>query len=64
MPEELAQTQEVFLTGTAVEVTPVSEIGEYRFTPGEITFGLLKAYDDLVSRRGQFAPQAAVAAAE
>ena len=27
MPEELVRTQEVFLTGTAVEVTPVGEIG-------------------------------------
>ncbi len=48
MPEELARTQEVFLTGTAVEVTPVSEIDHYKFTPGEITRDLLTAYDDLV----------------
>jgi branched-chain amino acid aminotransferase len=33
-PEELATFSECFLTGTAAEVTPVSEIGEYRFTPG------------------------------
>ena len=51
MPEELANTQEVFLTGTAVEVTPVSEIGDYRFKPGEITFNLMQAYDNLVNRR-------------
>src|SRR3546814_17807319 len=36
-PEELAKTQEVFLTGTAVEVTPVAEIDKYRFAAGEIT---------------------------
>src|SRR3546814_3527670 len=30
-PEELAKTQEVFLTGTAVEVTPVAEIDDSRF---------------------------------
>ncbi len=44
MPDELARTQEVFLTGTAVEVTPVSEIDQYRFTPGEITRDLMTAY--------------------
>lgn len=51
MPEELAHTQEFFLTGTAVEVTPVREIGPYRFQVGEITRELLTAYDDLVNRR-------------
>jgi len=36
MPDELAKAQEVFLTGTAAEVTPVREIDKYRFTPGTI----------------------------
>ncbi|MGH8134206.1 MAG: aminotransferase class IV, partial [Steroidobacteraceae bacterium] len=36
MPEELGKAQEVFLTGTAAEVTPVAEIGPYKFTPGPI----------------------------
>ncbi|MBI1245471.1 MAG: branched-chain amino acid aminotransferase [Alphaproteobacteria bacterium] len=36
-PDELSKAQEVFLTGTAAEITPVGEIGEYRFTPGAIT---------------------------
>ncbi|HWT61009.1 MAG TPA: branched-chain amino acid aminotransferase, partial [Ochrobactrum sp.] len=36
MPEEMATFTECFLCGTAAEVTPVSEIGKYRFTPGEI----------------------------
>lgn len=49
-PEELAKTQEVFLTGTAAEVTPVGEIGEYRFTPGAITAALIADYDALVGR--------------
>lgn len=39
-PDELAKAQEVFLTGTAAEITPVGEIGEYRFTPGAITKAL------------------------
>lgn len=44
-PEELADASEVFLTGSAVEVTPVKEIGDYTFTPGEITRTLLEDYD-------------------
>jgi|SRR5690625_2957535 len=60
-PEELARTQEVFLTGTAVEVTPVREIalsqGTYHFTPGEITRNLLQDYDALV--QGGAAPASA-----
>jgi branched-chain amino acid aminotransferase len=51
MPDELAKTQEIFITGTAVEVTPISEIDEHRFTPGEITKTLMTAYDDLVNNR-------------
>ncbi len=50
MPEELAEASEVFLTGTAVEVTPVREIGDYRFTPGEITRVLMEDYDAEVRR--------------
>ncbi len=49
-PEELAKTQEVFLTGTAVEVTPVAEIGEYKFEAGEITRNLMNDYDALVRK--------------
>ncbi len=33
-PEELGKTDEVFLVGSAAEVTPVGEIGDYKFTPG------------------------------
>jgi branched-chain amino acid aminotransferase len=49
-PEELATTQEVFLTGTAVEVTPVAEIDNYRFSAGEITRNLMNDYDALVRK--------------
>lgn len=48
MPEEFAKTQEVFVTGTAAEVTPVSEIDDYTFTVGDITRTLLEDYDGLV----------------
>ena len=47
-PEELANTQEVFLTGTAAEVTPVGQIGDHRFTPGRVCETLVKDYDALV----------------
>jgi branched-chain amino acid aminotransferase len=36
MSEEMAKASECFITGTAAEVTPVSEAGPYRFTPGEV----------------------------
>jgi branched-chain amino acid aminotransferase len=45
MPEEFARAQEVFLTGSAAEVTPVGEIGPYRFTPGEVCKVLAEDYD-------------------
>ncbi|MEJ5019920.1 branched-chain amino acid aminotransferase [Ochrobactrum vermis] len=44
MPEELADFSECFLCGTAAEVTPVSEIGQYRFMPSEITNVLMNDY--------------------
>jgi branched-chain amino acid aminotransferase len=50
MPEELGRTDEVFITGTAVEVTPVREIGEYNFEVGPVTRDLLTAYDAMVQR--------------
>ena len=50
-PEEFARTQEVFLTGTAAEVTPVGEIDQYRFTPGAVTKALMEDYDALVRRK-------------
>lgn len=44
MPEELADFDECFLTGTAAEVTPVSQVGEFNFTPGEACRTLVEAY--------------------
>ena len=47
-PEEMADFTECFLTGSAAEVTPVSEIGEYRFKPGQLSESLMNAYADEV----------------
>ena len=45
LPEELGQFEECFLTGTAAEVTPVSEIGDdVRYTPGKACQTLIDAY--------------------
>jgi branched-chain amino acid aminotransferase len=48
MPEEMAQATEAFLVGTAAEVTPVRQIGDYAFTPGAITSTLVDEYGKLV----------------
>lgn len=45
MPEEMSSFEQAFLTGTAAEVSPLSEIGPYRFEVGEITKTLMHAYD-------------------
>ncbi len=63
MPDELAHTDEVFITGTAVEVTPVKEIDQYSFTVGETTRKLLRAYDALVQRPHDLAAAARASAA-
>jgi branched-chain amino acid aminotransferase len=49
MPEELAGFEQCFLTGTAAEITPVSEIGADRFVPGEITETLMNDFTALVN---------------
>ncbi len=46
--EELPRASEVFLCGTAAEVTPVREIAGHLYTPGPITETLLREYDGLV----------------
>lgn len=48
-PEEMAGFEQCFLTGTAAEVTPVSEIGPYKFSVGDIARTLMEDYDKLVN---------------
>ncbi len=44
MPAELDGFEQAFLCGTAAEVTPVAEIGQWNFTVGEITRTLMNDY--------------------
>lgn len=53
VPEELADFSECFIVGTAAEVTPVAQVGDYRFTPGNISLSLMDDYSLMV--RGQAA---------
>ena len=48
MPEELADFEQCWLTGTAAEVTPVGQIGDYTFTVGDITREIAEEYEALV----------------
>jgi branched-chain amino acid aminotransferase len=58
MPDELDGFEQCFITGTAAEVTPVSEVGPYTFEVGDITRTLMEDYS------AQVQPKAAVVAAE
>ena len=55
MPEELAGFSECFITGSAAEVTAVSEIAQWRFTPGTITQQLMEDYTAEVQPKGKAA---------
>ena len=48
MPEELSNATEVFLTGTAAEVTPVSGIDNHIFNVGNISLWMMEDYDTAV----------------
>ncbi len=50
MPEELSSAQEVFLTGTAAEVTPVGAIDDMTLQVGEISRQMMEDYEALVRR--------------
>ncbi len=47
-PEELKGAHEIFVTGTAAEVTPVGKIDNLQFSVGEITKTLRSDYENLV----------------
>tara|TARA_B100001093_G_scaffold463492_1_gene479598 strand:+ start:3154 stop:4038 length:885 start_codon:yes stop_codon:yes gene_type:complete len=50
-PEEINDFSGCFLTGTAAEVTPVSQIGEYKFKVCEIIKNLNERYQILVRKK-------------
>ena len=42
--EDIAKASEVFICGTAAEVTPVGQIGEHHFQPGQMSHHLMDDY--------------------
>jgi branched-chain amino acid aminotransferase len=48
LPGELEGFQQCWLTGTAAEVTPVGQIGDYNFEVGAMTREIAEAYEKLV----------------
>jgi branched-chain amino acid aminotransferase len=55
MPDELTGFSECFITGTAAEVTAVSEIADWNFNPGGITQQLMDDYTAEVQPKGKAA---------
>ena len=55
MPDELNGFSECFITGTAAEVTAVSEIADWKFTPSSITRQLMDDYTAEVQPKGKAA---------
>ena len=49
-PKELLKAEEVFLTGTAVEITPVSQIDNKKFKIGPVTKKLIELFNNLVGK--------------
>ena len=47
-PEELGEFQEIFITGTAAEVTAVGSIDEHKYIVGDVTKKLRSAFEELV----------------
>ena len=52
MPADLAGADEIFVTGTAAEVTPVGEIDDLNFQVGPVTRALMEDYDAAVRSGG------------
>jgi len=55
MPEELESFEECFICGTAAEVSPVSEIGPYKFTPAALSRTLVEDYSAEVNPKAKAA---------
>ncbi|MEM9136537.1 MAG: aminotransferase class IV [Cyanobacteria bacterium P01_F01_bin.42] len=51
-PEEIAQAQEVFLTGTSCEIESISQVDQHTFEPfGPMTLRLIEAYKNFVTEQ-------------
>ena len=50
-PEEMKEFVGCFLTGTAAEVTPVSQISEYNFKVCDLIKNLNESYQNLVRKK-------------
>ena len=48
MPSEMGRAQEVFVTGTAAEIAPVTQIAEHKYPVGPIAKQLMADFDKLV----------------
>lgn len=48
LPEELESFEQCWLTGSAAEVTPVGEIGDWKFEVGALTREIAEGYEKLV----------------
>jgi branched-chain amino acid aminotransferase len=48
MPDEMESFEQCWLTGTAAEVTPVGQIGDYNFEVGALTRDISESYETLV----------------
>ena len=59
LPDELKDATEIFLTGTAAEVTPVGEIDDLSFTVGDISKWMMDDYDKAVGKDTNGAQSAA-----
>ena len=59
MPDELSKATEVFVTGTAAEITPVGQIDDNHFTVGDISKALMADYDKEVGKSSTDAASAA-----
>lgn len=53
-PSDMVKANEVFIVGTAAEVTPVGRIDDLTFTPGDVTRRLSQAYSDEVRKSPTF----------
>ena len=50
LPGELLKADEIFLTGTAVEITPISQIDNKKFNVGKVTKKLISLFSNLVEK--------------